>query len=101
MDYHDDDGDARATEQHDLVDVEYYGKRGEKPPKARRYRIHIDKHHYEAEQSSLTGTQILALAGKTPASHQHDQKLHGGTIKRINPSDTVDFTEPGIERFMT
>lgn len=101
MDHSDKNVASETLEQDELVDVEEYGKRGEKPPKARRYRIRIDKTHHEIEQSSMTGSQILAIAGKTPTSHFLDQKVHGGTIQRIEPGDVVDFTQQGIERFMT
>lgn len=95
------DGGSQLAEPKELVDVEQYGKRGEKPPRALRYRIRIDKQYYDVEQSTMTGAEILALAGKTPASHFLDEKLHGGTVKRIGPTEPVDFTEKGIERFMT
>lgn len=101
MEQHDREGGSGLAEPKELVDVEQYGKRGEKPPRALRYRIRIDKQYYETEKSRLTGTEILALASKTPASHYLDQKLHGGTIKRIQPAEEVDLTEKGVERFMT
>lgn len=95
------DGGSQLAEPNELVDVEQYGKRGSKPPRARRYRIRVDKQYYDVEQSTMTGAEILALAGKTPASHFLDEKLHGGTVKRIAPTEEVDFSEKGIERFMT
>ena len=101
MEQHDKEGGSGLTEPKELVDVEQYGKRGETPPRALRYRIRVDKQYYETEKSRLTGTQILALASKTPASHFLDEKLHGGTIKRIQPAEEVDLTEKGVERFMT
>lgn len=101
MEQHDKEGGSGLAEPKELVDVEQYGKRGEKPPRALRYRIRVDKQYYDVEKSRLTGTEILALAGKTPASHFLDEKLHGGTIKRIQPADEVDLTEKGVERFMT
>jgi hypothetical protein len=93
-------GIPEATEQ-DEVDLEQYAKRGEKPPKAAKYRIRIDKVYYTVTKSAMTGKEILGVAGKTPESHFLDEKVHGGAPKRVKPDDVVDFTEKGIERFMT
>lgn len=101
MEHHDKAGGSEQDEPKELVDVEQYGKRGEKPPRALRYRIRIDKQNYDVEQREMTGAAILAVAGKTPASYYLDEKLHGGTVKRIAPTDVVDFSTKGIERFMT
>lgn len=93
-------GDAQDETIHDVVDVEEYGKRNEKPPKARKYRIRINKQHYTVDVSQLTGREILALAGKTPVgSYKLQQKLHGGQVNVVQPNDVVDFTAPGVERF--
>jgi hypothetical protein len=86
----------------DLVDVEEYGKAGNRPPKARRYRIRIDKQHFVVDVSAMTGRELLVLAGKTPPErYTISQKLRGGQTERIGLDDVVDFTEPGVERFMT
>ncbi len=65
------------------------------------YKIVIDKKEYDVAVSTMTGTQILALAGKTPSAYRLDQKLHGGQVKKIGPNETVDFATPGLEKFMT
>jgi hypothetical protein len=84
----------------DLVDVEEYGKRNEKPPKAKKYRIRVNKQHFTVDVPQMTGREILTLAGKTPAeNYKLQQKLHGGQVKVIQASDVVDFTAPGVERF--
>jgi len=50
----------------------------------------------------MTGREILTLAGKIPPeSFQLRQKLKGGTVRKIGLDDNVDFTEPGVEKFMT
>lgn len=85
-----------------LVDIEEYAKAGRKPPQADRYRIRIDKEKYEVESSSLTGQQLLELAGKTPPeNYMIHQKLKRGETKKIELDMLADFTEPGVERFMT
>lgn len=85
----------------DVVDIEECGKSGCKPPKAHRYIIRIDRIRYTVAASSMTGIGLLELAGKTPARFMILQKLHGGELKRIGPDEVVDFTCPGIERFVT
>ena len=52
--------------EHDVVDVEAYAKKGEKPPKAKSYQIRIDNQKYTVETRSLTGRELLTLAGKRP-----------------------------------
>lgn len=84
------------------VDLEQVAKSGGKPPKAKRYRIRIDDQHYVVNQSSMTGAEILKLAGKVPPENFIlTQKIRGGVIKTIGLADVVDFTTPGIERFNT
>jgi hypothetical protein len=86
----------------DLVVVEAYGKQGKKPPKAKRYRIRIDREHYDVSVPDMKGRDILALAGKTPPEQwMLTQKLHGGQVKPIGLDEVVDFRAPGVERFMT
>lgn len=91
----------QAEEILDEVDIEEYAKSDRKPPKARRYRIRIDKTHYVVEVSSMTGRELLKLAGKDPVRFAISQKLRGGQMKRIGLDEVVDFTSPGVERFVT
>lgn len=89
-------------QESDVIDLEEYARTEQKPPKAKRYRIRIDKQHFVVEVSEMTGRQILELAGKQPPDRfRLDQKLHGGQTKKIELDEVVDFTTPGIERFMT
>jgi hypothetical protein len=86
----------------EIVDLEEYARSGRKPPRARRYRIRIDKQHYTVETSTMTGRELLTLAGKTPVTrYMISQKLRGGEARRVGYDERVDFTTPGLERFMT
>lgn len=86
----------------EYIDIEEYAKAGKQPPKGKKYLIKVDKALYKVDVDSMTGRQILELAGKTPVERfQLNQKLHGGVVKKIPYNEIVDFTEPGIERFMT
>ncbi len=93
---------AEAAEV-DELDIEEFSKmHGGKPPKAKRYRIRIDREKYTVEVPEMTGRQILELAKKLPPENWLlNQKLRGGHVKPIGLTDVVDFRTPGIERFMT
>jgi hypothetical protein len=85
----------------EIIDLEEYAKAGKTPPKARAYRIRIDKEQKVVEVPSLTGREILALVKKTPETHMLSVKSKGGPARKVQPDESVDFTTPGIERFMT
>jgi len=92
---------AEDLEVFDEIEIEVYGKENRKPPLAHRYIIRINKTKYTVEQRILSGTALLALAGKDPNQNKLYQKLHGGQLKEIAPHDEVDLSTPGIERFQT
>ncbi len=85
-----------------LIELEEYAKQDKVPPKSKRYLIRIDKTKYEVNVTEMTGRQLLELAGKKPPENfLLSQKFRGGATKKIELVDIVDFTTPGIERFMT
>jgi hypothetical protein len=87
----------------DLIDIEEHSKtNGGKPPKARRYRIRVDRERFTVEMPSMKGKEILTLAGKTPPErYLLNQKFRNGQVVPIGLEDIVDFTAPGVERFTT
>ena len=61
------------------VDIESCSARGHHPPRARKYRIRIDKKRYVIDHDSITGRELLVLAGMTPHSrYRLDRKLGNG-----------------------
>lgn len=100
-------GDLAAIEEieveilEELIDLERQAKEGREPRRARRYRIRIDKDYYEVTAHSMTGREILALAGKTPDKYMLSEKLRGGQFKPVEPDETVEFHRHHIERFQT
>ena len=88
-----------------IIDLEWCSKHGHKPPKGRKYRIKIDRERYVVESECLTGKELLELAGKTPYNrYQLNQKVRiKGKVKivKIGYDQTVCFSEPGVEKFMT
>jgi hypothetical protein len=85
----------------DLIDLEEWAKAGKEPKRAKSYKLRIDKDKYVVHVHEMNGTQILALAGKTPATHQLSQKLHGGRIEPVAPDQIVKFHVHKVERFQT
>ncbi len=92
---------AKDEEELELLDVEEYARAGKDKPKARRYRIRIDRTHYETKNPKPNGRQILALADKTPETHLLSQKVTGGAPAAIEADQEVDLRAKGVERFMT
>jgi hypothetical protein len=89
------------TQQADIIDIEEYARAGKNPPKGKKYKIKVDGVAYVVPEK-LTGRAILQTAGKTPVErYQLNQKVHGGAVKKIKYDEEVDFTTPGIEKFMT
>lgn len=96
------EADSAVLDPDAVIDLEEYARSGRRPPKAKKYRIRIDKVRYEVSVPSMTGRQLLELAGKTPAERfMLSQKLHGGQVKPVGLDEVADFTAPGVERFMT
>ena len=85
----------------DIIDLEAYAKKKTKPPKAKGYRIKIDKEYKEVFVHEMTGKEILALVNKTPEEYNLSQKLHGGSVEPVEPNQTVVFHQCEIERFQT
>lgn len=86
----------------ELVDLEECACRGQKPPKAKKYRIRIDGEKYTVSVRSMTGRELLQLTGKQPPEKfMIVEKIHGEKPRRIGLDERVDFTKRGIEKFLT
>jgi predicted ribosome quality control (RQC) complex YloA/Tae2 family protein len=84
------------------IDLEQHSKTGKKPPKAKRYRIRIDDRYFVVTQHSMTGREILLLAGKTPPENFIlTEKSKGGALHTVELDEVEHFTKHGIERFNT
>lgn len=85
-----------------VVDVEAYAKAGKPVPPAKQYRIRIDKDYFDVTVPSMTGRQLLELAGKSPPEgYQIRQKLLGGEVRKIGLDEVTRFDAPGVERYVT
>jgi len=85
----------------EIIDLEEWAKEDKKPKRAKKYVIRIDKTKYTVDVHEMTGTQILAQAGKTPKEYQLSQKFRGGRVEVIKPEEVVEFYKHQIERFQT
>src|ERR1700744_468158 len=86
----------------ELVDLKECASKGHKPPKAKHYRIRIDGTKYVVDVPSMTGRELLQLAGKTPPEKfMIVEKVRGEKPRRIGLDERVDFTKPGVEKFLT
>ena len=92
--------DTPATET--VIDVEEYARRGEKPPKASRYRIKIDRKPYVVKQACITGREVLELAGLAPPEkYTLRVAVAGQRPEKVGLDEKVDLTRKGVERFKT
>lgn len=68
------------------------------------YVLTIDGDKHKTSNPHPTCAELLALVGKTPHTHQLNQqhRVDGKPkVTRVKPTDTVDLTKWGIEKFMT
>jgi hypothetical protein len=88
----------------EIIDLEDFSKEkpNERPEKGKKYQIRVDREKFIVHTDSLKGKEILELANKKPFErYQLNQKFRHGQVKKIGYDEVVDFTELGIERFMT
>ncbi|ACV25476.1 multiubiquitin domain-containing protein [Kangiella koreensis] len=65
------------------------------------WRFRVDKNNFTVDSPSITGREILIMAGKTPVE-QYLLILSGhGQPKEISLDEKIDLSQPGIERFRT
>lgn len=94
--------DAVAEDQvlDEVIDLAEYASRGVKPPKAKGYRVRVNRESFVFEIANPTREQILEKAGLVPVNLWTLRlKLHGGAFDRIEPNEHVDLTRPGVEKF--
>ncbi|MBS1682157.1 MAG: multiubiquitin domain-containing protein [Bacteroidetes bacterium] len=92
---------SKNEENTEIFDIEAMSKEGKTPPPGKKYMIKVDNKTYVVPQK-LSGREILETAGKNPYDRfQLNLKLRGGIVKKIGYAEIVDFTQPGIEKFMT
>lgn len=84
-----------------IIDIEEFSNSNESVPKAMKYRIKVDGKPYIVEVDKITGKDILLLANKNPYTRFQLNQKKKGVIKKVDYDETIDLTEPGLEKFMT
>lgn len=84
----------------DPIDLQAYAKEGKQVPPTGPYKIRVNKTFFDWPESTISGAQILNLAGKDAARNAAYQFVRGKP-QRVQPADNVDLTAPGVERFET
>lgn len=84
----------------DIIDLEEYAKRGERPPLSKGYRIRINGEAYVINKAKPTGREILTVAGLLPAEdYTLRVKLAGQKPHKVGLDEHVDLRQPGVEKF--
>ena len=84
----------------DIIDLEEYAKRGEKPPLSKGYRIKVNGEPFVVHEPEPTGRAILTLAGLLPAEdYTLRVKLAGEKPHKVGLDEKVDLRRPGVEKF--
>ena len=85
-----------------VVDIEECSRTGRKPPRARHYRIRVDKKQFVVDEAHPTGRALLARAGKAPPEKWILRQIfRNGPAVPIGLDQKVDLTTPGVEKFST
>src|SRR6202045_3224725 len=87
----------------EIVELEDHARHHhDKPaPHAKHYAFRVDKDRIVVDTPTITGAEILAKVGKTPAEFKLYQHKRGHQPILIDPNQTVNLREPGVERFTT
>jgi hypothetical protein len=84
----------------DIIDLEEYAKRGERPPLSKGYRIKVNGDPFVVHDPAPTGEQILTLAGLIPAKeYTLREKMPGEKPRKIELHEKVDLRRRGVEKF--
>lgn len=84
----------------DIIDLEEYAKKGERPPLAKGYRIRINGEPYVVNTPVVTGREILTLAGLLPPENYTLRvKAAGSKPEKVGLNEKVDLRKPGVEKF--
>lgn len=88
--------------QEELIDIEHYSNTNQKPPSGKRYQVKVGELTIVFNRDKVTGREILEAACRTPAEcFTLYQKLKDCDFEKIDLTEVVDLTKPGIEHFIT
>ncbi len=85
----------------EVVEVEVFAIEEKPLPRAKHYIIRVDKQKITIDKAEITGAEILALVGKTPAQFKLYEHRRHHQPKLIQPDEVVHLHAHHIERFTT
>ncbi len=66
-----------------------------------KFKFKVRNETYEVDKPVITGREVCEIAGLVPPEQfKLDLKKQGNEYREIALNDTVDLTEPGIEKFV-
>lgn len=84
----------------DVIDLEAYARKGERPPLAKGYRIKVNGDAFVLHDPEPTGRAILTVAGLLPPENYRLRvKLAGEPLRKVGLDERVDLRRPGVEKF--
>lgn len=84
----------------EIVDLEQCAREGRRPPRARGYRFKVNDTLLEWPKPTITGEEVLTLAGLVPPTNYRLRlKIAGGRPEPIGLDETVDLRRHGVEKF--
>ena len=93
-----DPGEVTVIE--DIIDLEEYAKKGERPPLTKGYRIRINGEQYVISDANPTGREVLTLAGLLPPENYTLRvKVAGKPPQKVGLDKEIDLCQPGVEKF--
>ena len=84
----------------EIADLEDYARRGVAPPHCRGYKIKVNGDPFVVHNRTITGREVLELAGLTPPNdYMLRVKVSGQRPQKVDLNEKVDLRQPGIEKF--
>ena len=91
---------AGAELLEDLVDLEHCAKHGHEPPRAKIYRFKVNETVCEWHEETITGRQVLEVAGlKPPENYTLREKVIGSAPRKVELDEVVHLRKHGLEKF--
>ena len=86
----------------EIVVIEEFGKSGRNPPRAKGYKIRVDKEHVVFHEEWVTGRQILEEAKRLPPEKFILREIFANTPpEKIELDQKVHLRKHGVEKFLT
>jgi hypothetical protein len=86
----------------DIIVIEEFGKSGRKPPRAKGYKIRVDKEHLVFHEEWVTGRQILTEAKRLPPEKYILREIFANAPpEKIELDQKVHLRKHGVEKFRT